>query len=133
MPFHSAVEHNRSARCFEAVQVLAVRVGHLFPIRNQAWQTLRRKAADDLAGLQASLRCPRSFNRDRPSRLIAIALQFQSTMAQKHTPTIAFQGCLQPVAKALHRSVQMPQTEWGLAHLQDRGAIEGCGAVTRLL
>ena len=54
-------------------------------------------------------------------------------MAQKHTPTIARERECQMITETLHRALQVPETKWGLAHLQDGRSIERRGALAGLL
>ena len=54
-------------------------------------------------------------------------------MVQQHLPPLCFDSLLQLVTEHLHRTVEMPQPERCLDHLQDGGAVEGCGSIGGLL
>ena len=57
----------------------------------------------------------------------------RDAMAQQHPPPLRFDRLLQLVTEHLHRTVEMPQPERCLDHLQDGGAVEGCGSIGGLL
>jgi len=54
-------------------------------------------------------------------------------MAQQHLAAVAFDGAAEAFTETLHGTLQVPEPQGGLTHLQHRGAIQRCRALTGLL
>ena len=126
-----SIKNDGATGRFERVQVTSVGVRHQARVRQQCRQALRRKAADHVVGLETFTAPSRPICLNQPAATIATELRHPTLQPQ--FTTIAMQSLDQTITQGLHRPLEMPQAVRRLRHLQHRGAVQSCGAISRLL